>query len=200
MKRRRRAARGPYLAIVVLLAALGVVGGMLWHIYPEYRRLRAQAPGPARAARVPSSHPSPRAVVARLYFARVVEERQRLVAIRRKLPAGVGPARAALEELIGGELPQGCERPLPKGTALRGVRVEDAVASADFTRELVSNFEGGSENEGVTVYAIVNTLTSLPTVHRVQILVEAQRINTIGGHLDVSQPLGFDGELVVGYP
>jgi spore germination protein GerM len=80
------------------------------------------------------------------------------------------------------------------------VSVADGIATVDFSPELVSEFRGGSDNEGVTVYAIVNTLASLPTVDKVHILVEGRAVNTVGGHLDVSQPLNFDDELVVEYP
>jgi spore germination protein GerM len=47
------------------------------------------------------------------------------------------------------------------------------------------------------VYSVVNTLTALPTIEKVQLLVEGKHISSLGGHLDVSGPLAFDGELVV---
>ncbi len=87
-------------------------------------------------------------------------------------------------------------RPLPEGARLLGVKTEDGIATADFSEELVSRFPGGSSNEAATVYSIVNTLTSLPGVEKVQILVEGEVVETIGGHLDVSSPLAFDGELL----
>jgi spore germination protein GerM len=135
-------------------------------------------------------------VTATLYFARVVDGKQRLVAVRRELPPGLGVARASLQQLIEGEVPAGCERPLPPGTKLRGITVADGLATADLSRELLTGFRGGSDNEGVTVYAIVDTLTSLPTVERVRILAEGKPVSTIGGHLDISAPLKYDGELV----
>ena len=200
MRRRRRAGRGPYIAVVLVLTGLGLAGGVLWRIYPEYRRLRAQASASRQAPVGAPSQVAANAVVARLYFVRVFPDKLRLAAVSRELPASSGPARAALEELIRGEVPAGCERPLPPGTSVRGIRVSEGAAIVDFSEELVSEFPGGSENEAVTLYAIVNTLTSLPTVKRVQILVEGKPISSIGGHLDASQPLGYDGELVVGEP
>jgi len=137
-----------------------------------------------------------RPVVADLYFARVVDGKQRMVAITRELPPGLGVARACLEELLRGEVPRGCDRPLPPGTELRGITLDGGVATVDFSEQLQSGFRGGSDNEGVVVYSVVNTLTSLPTIGKVQILVEGERVGTIGGHLNVSGPLTFDGELV----
>jgi spore germination protein GerM len=126
----------------------------------------------------------------------VSDGKERLVAVERQVSAAA-PVRAALEELLTGKLSPGCDRPLPPNVALRGAKVAQGVATVDFSKELTANFRGGSDSEGVAVYAIVNTLTSLPGVRAVQILVEGQRVDSIGGHVDVSGPLGFDGELVV---
>lgn len=197
MGRRRKSARASRAVTVLLALAVVVMGAFLWRIYPEYRKLRS---GQTDSAATDSALPPPKPFVARLFFARVVEGKQRLVAISRELPSGLAPARSSLEELLRGEVPRGCDRPLPRGTALLGVRAEDGLVIADFSEQLVSGFQGGSDNEGVAVYAIVNTLTSLPGVKRVQILVEGERVDTIGGHLDTSGPLSHDDELVVSHP
>lgn len=186
--------------MIVLAAALASTGAILWHIYPEYRRLRVQDAATDRAAQHGPFRPLPQPLVAELYFARIVERKQRLVAISRELPAGLPSAQAALEELIRGEVPRGCDRPLPRGTEVRTVIVGRGLATVDFSEHLRSGFRGGSDNEGVTVYSIVNTLTSLPGIEEVLILIEGQPVTQIGGHLDVSQPLPYDDELVVAYP
>ena len=51
----------------------------------------------------------------------------------------------------------------------------------------------------LTVYAIVNAVTAnLPSVQRVQILVDGKEVDTIAGHIDVRRPLARDGSLVKG--
>jgi germination protein M len=200
MSRRRRASRVSCVVILLLTGAVLVLGAVLWRIYPEYQRLRREQSAAPTPPPSPAAQPHPRPVVARLYFARITEGQQRLVAISRELPNGLTPARAAVEELLRGEVPRGCDRPLPQGTALRGIHIADGVATVDFSRQLDEEFRGGSDNEGVTVYAVVNTLDSLPGIDKVRILVEGKAIDTIGGHLDISGPLAFDGELVVPYP
>jgi spore germination protein GerM len=188
----------------VLAAALAAAATILYRIYPEYQRLRAAQPNtrPDALDIMPptTSRPLPNPLVAHLYFTRIVEGKQRMVAITRELPAGLPPAEAALEELIRGEVPRGCDRPLPRGTELLGVRVSDGLAAADFSEELRSGFRGGSDNEGVTVYSIVNTLTALPGIDKVQILIEGQQVTEIGGHLYVGEPLTYDDELVAPHP
>lgn len=200
-KRRTPPPRGSRTAIVILLLVVAALSAALWRIYPEYQRLKHRR-SDIRVATVPPAVPrdaptSSTSVVATPYFARVVDGKLRLVPVRRGLPPGLGVARASLQELIEGEVPPGCERPLPLGTKLLGVTVADGLATVDFSQQLVSGFRGGSDNEGVVVFSIVNTLASLPTVERVQILVEGKPVSTIGGHLDTSAPLRYDGELVL---
>jgi spore germination protein GerM len=198
-KRKRRQSRGPAAAVLVLVALVGI-GIAFSRLYPGFRRAsRTTARHPVTVSTPASPHrqtsAGTRTITGRIYFARVVNGRERMVPVDRELPAEA-PAKPALEELISGELPEGCSRPLPKGTQLRSVSVTDGIATADFSGELVSNFEGGSDNEGVAVYSIVNTLASLPGVKQVQILVDGKSIDSIGGHLDVSGPLSADSELV----
>jgi spore germination protein GerM len=201
-RRRTPPPRGSRTAVVFLVLIIVALSAALWRIYPEYQRLkRSGARGWGLGAR---TRPAPSRdqvssgaqAIATVYFARVVEGKLRLVPVRRELPPGLGVARESLRELTAGEVPAGCERPLPSGTRLLGVTVTDGLATVDFSQQLLSGFQGGSDNEGVVVYAIVNTLTSLPTVERVQILVEGKTVSTIGGHLDTSGPLRYDGELV----
>lgn len=182
---------------MLLAAVIAVLGAALWRIYPEYRRLKEEKPVRPAAAEEPDQPEVSKPVVAQLYFARVVNGKQRMVAIPRELPTGLGVARSTLEELLRGEVPRGCNRPLPPGVEVFGISLTDGLATVDFSEELRAGFRGGSENEQVTVYSIVNTLTSLPTIERVQILVEGSTVSTLGGHHDISGPLVFDDELVV---
>ena len=58
---------------------------------------------------------------------------------------------------------------------------------------------GGSTGELLAVYSLVNTLTQLPQVAAVQILVEGEVVDSLFGHVDVSSPLVADPSLVLGY-
>ena len=199
MRRRRRRSAVPWVFIVFLSAALAVAIVVLWRIYPEYRRLSAEGTTPPQVTAPPDSSTVAEPIIAHLYVARMTEGRQRMVAVPRELPAEPSPARAALEELIRGEVPRDCDRPLPPGTRVLTCEVANGVATVNFSEELVSGFRGGSENEQVKIYAIVNTLTSLSGIEEVQILVEGRRPEVIGGHYDLSDPLTFDNELVAPY-
>ena len=202
MSRRRRRSRAPGLVALLIIAVLIGAAGLAWRYHRGWLSLPYLSPSDLPSSSATASRPPAQSgqhtstVTATLYFRRVRNGAERLVAVRRELP-GPAPARTALEALISGEIPAGCERPLPKGTKLRGVSIRQGTATADFSQELIGNFQGGSENEGVVVYAIVNTLNSLPTVERTQITVEGEKLDTLGGHVEISEPLATDEELVV---
>jgi hypothetical protein len=87
------------------------------------------------------------------------------------------------------------ESPLPRGTrALSVVVKENGVAWADFNSALVTNFPGGSLRESLTINAVVEALAQFPGVQAVQFTVEGKIIDSIGGHVDISEPQPVPGD------
>jgi spore germination protein GerM len=80
---------------------------------------------------------------------------------------------------------------IPKGVTLKTVLLsEKGDAFVDFSPELATNHTGGSLDELLTVYAIVDTLTvNLPAIARVQILIDGKQAETLAGHIDLRRPL-----------
>ena len=97
------------------------------------------------------------------------------------LPA---PAQSALTALLADPA-----SPLPTGTRLLSMRVSDGLAAVNFSRELRDNFAGGDSAETRAVNSILRTLGQFPTISRVQILVEGQPIDSLGGLLVLTDPL-----------
>jgi hypothetical protein len=99
-----------------------------------------------------------------------------------------------IAELIEGPHGAGVLRAVPTGTQLRQVYVvpEESIAWLDFSPELQSA-NGGSLQELLTVYAIVNSVgLNVPEVGRVGILIDGQPVESLAGHLDLSHPLPPD--------
>jgi len=93
--------------------------------------------------------------------------------------------------------PSGLEKPLPKGTTLLSAAVNtDGVATIDLSTDFQKNFGGGSAGEQMTMYSIVNTLTTLPNVHSVQFLLNGKKQDGILGNLDTSAPLKRNESLI----
>ena len=81
----------------------------------------------------------------------------------------------------------------PEGTKVKGVTVKNGVAYADFNEAFGAARVAGTEDELLLVNSIVATLTELPDIQKVQILVEGKPIVTLkGGHLDLMDPLERD--------
>lgn len=99
------------------------------------------------------------------------------------------PAKSAVELLLAEPSSKDVVSPIPPGTALRKLVIKDHVAYVDFNDKLIKNNVGGSTSERLLVGAIVNTLTEFPEIQKVQILVDGKNIETIAGHVDLSEPL-----------
>ena len=107
-------------------------------------------------------------------------------------------AKQILADLIAGPNSKGALPCLPRDVRLRQVFVlEDGTAWVDFSSELRSSLRGGSENELLTVYAIVDSLAfNIVEVRRVGILIEGRQIETLNGHLDMTRPFRPDPKRV----
>lgn len=88
------------------------------------------------------------------------------------LPKSVGVAQAALNELISGTpVTEGAYRVLPAATKILGIKIENGLATVDFSKDVL-NANVGSSGEGLGIDSIVNTLTEFPTIQKVAFTVE----------------------------
>ncbi len=98
-------------------------------------------------------------------------------------------AERALKALVNTEpTAKTAQNLFPPGTKVKGVTVKNGIAYADFNQAFAKKGQG-SYSELMMVNAIVATLTELPEVKKVQIMVEGQKITTLNGHLDLEDPL-----------
>jgi hypothetical protein len=103
---------------------------------------------------------------------------------RRTAPFEPGVGRIALEDLLSG--PTDAERgefigtEIPAGTELRGLNIEDGVATVDLSAEFA---QGGSTLEETARLAqVVYTITQFETVGSVQFLIEGGIVKSFGSH------------------
>jgi hypothetical protein len=132
-----------------------------------------------------------RRIQATLFY--VADDGTTLVATSRNVVYGATPVEQArrLVEAQVADPPDGLVSPIPSGTTVRAVFLTDArEAYVDLGGSIVSGHSGGSLDEALTVYAIVNALTvNLPEVTAVQILVEGHEVDSLRGHVDLRAPL-----------
>lgn len=103
---------------------------------------------------------------------------------------------AAMKSLLSGTKEKDQTNVIPKKAKLRSVAVKDGIATVDFSKELAQNFSGGSTGEEMLVGSIVNTLTEFPEVEKVRILIDGAAVETLSGHMDLSEPLSRMTELL----
>jgi len=99
-----------------------------------------------------------------------------------------------IAEIIVEELMKGPKSPglspttIPEEAKLISVEVKDNTAYVNFSKELVEKHIGGSTGEMMTILPIVNSLTELPEIEKVQFLVEGQKVKTLAGHITFDEP------------
>jgi hypothetical protein len=192
-----------------LLAGSGVIIIFLvWMLMSGLGRLLSapapdavvDAPPPVQAPPTTAAPAVPR-IKATLYFGS--EDGQRLVAFEHEVAFGEGivaQARSILEAQLASEPPPPLVSIIPKGAALRGVFVSQRdEVFVDLEPSIRTAHPGGSMQELMTVYAIVNALlTNLPTLQEVQILIGGQEVDTLAGHVDLRRPLRKNEGLIQG--
>lgn len=98
-------------------------------------------------------------------------------------------ATAALNELIkGNPVTPGAYRVLPADTKILGIKIDQGLATVDFSPEVLKA-NVGSEGEALGITSIVNTLTEFPTIQKVSFTVDGQVTKAMDwwGHVGLSQ-------------
>lgn len=124
-----------------------------------------------------------------LYFANAdgtgLDIERRLIEIE----ANKSKERAILEYLILGPEEEGLFATIPDSTKINDVTTtSDGICYVNLNQDFVTKHGGGSTDELLTVYSIVNSLCELDHIEKVQFLIEGERLNEFKGHLDFSKP------------
>ncbi len=109
---------------------------------------------------------------------------------------GEGTISQRLDALVSGPQHPNLAPLLPQGTRVISYEESADLLYVNFSEDLLLHHSGGSIGELITIYGIVNTLTEIESVKRVQILVAGKMVSTIAGHVDISNPLVRDWSLI----
>lgn len=77
---------------------------------------------------------------------------------------------------------------IPGGTKLNQVRIQNSVATIDFSKE-IRRFSLGAEEELILVNCLALSLTELNFIRRIDFLVEGKEAYTLAGHVATNQPI-----------
>jgi len=188
--RRRAILAGAGILLLVLLA---------WAASRGLERLTEVVPSPDRPADEPPGPPEgvPH-ITATLFYGSA--DGQALVPIRREVAFAEGLVPQG-REILAAQLqpaPSPYLSVVPDGTTLRAFYVTGrGDAFVDLSPEVSAGHGGGSSAELLTIYAVVNAVTAnLPTIQRVQILIDGKEADTLAGHVDLRRPLEQDQSIV----
>ncbi len=170
----------------------GVLALGVWLVSALLPDILSTPEGGTPAGDQPEAVAEARRIQAAVFY--VSEDGMALVPVSRDVVYGATPAEQArrLVEAQVAAPPEGRASAIPAGTTVRSVFLTSTgEAYVDLGGTIVSGHTGGSLDEALTVYAIVNVLAAnLPGVTAVQILVEGQEVDSLVGHLDLRHPLG----------
>jgi len=175
--------------VVVSVLVAGGIGWVLFVGLPRWYGSPATATGPAPAA--PAAPEDGRTIKARLFY--VSDDGARLTSVERDVPFAE-QTTAQARRIVDAQLAP-VTAPLvsavPAGTTLRALYLaSDGSAYVDLSREVTLAHPGGSVNELLTIYTIVQALTTnLPAITAVQVLVDGREVDTLAGHVDIKRPL-----------
>lgn len=152
------------------------------------------------SASAPPSDPgtaSPR-IKARLFY--LTADGLKLRPIEQEVPLGT-TASAQARFLVEAQLappPDEMVSAVPQGTTLKELFLTArGEAYVDLSVEVAKNHSGGSLDELLTVYTLVAVLTeNLPSISRVQILIDGREVDTLAGHVDLRRPLSTAAEWI----
>lgn len=185
-----------WLAFIGGLAVLVLIAVSIARMYGPPRPVPPDAPASSPSTPKETAH-----ITATLFFGS--PDGQALVPIRRDVPLAetvVEQGRQILASQLTEVPPTPNVSVIPSGTMLRAFYVtERGDAFVDLSSDVIRGHPGGSLNELLTVYAIVNAVAAnLPAARRVQILIDGKEADTIAGHVDLRRPLTRDDSLVRG--
>lgn len=102
-----------------------------------------------------------------------------------------------VDELLKGPVSSSLRKIIPEGTELLSVEVLGQIGYVNFNKSFLSN-KLSEEEEVLMIYSVVNTLTQIDKISKVQILIEGERPSK-SNYIEISEPLD-SSYLIEKYP
>ena len=173
-----------------------VAGGLalslgVWLVLAKLPRLLTTPEGGAPVQSGPAATGEARKIHATLFY--VADTGNELMPVNAEVPFGDSPAEQARRIVEAQVQPpvEGTLSAIPAGTKVRAVYLTSrGEAYLDLSADVARGHTGGSLDEALAVFALVNALTvNLPDITAVQILIDGKEVDTLAGHVDLRHPL-----------
>ena len=144
-------------------------------------------------------NPSDPKVKAKLFWASGADDGT-LSPVTVDLPLSSEPvlrAKQVLNTLLAGPVDTELRTVPPDAALLAFYLLPDGTAIADFSEALATSIPSGIESEQMAVDSIAKTLSAnVPQVRRMKILIHGQEVETLAGHLDLSQAFVVNANMI----
>ena len=104
--------------------------------------------------------------------------------------------KLVMSELIDGPKKENNVQTIPTGTKVISVETKDGVCFVNLSKEFIDKHPGGTTAESITIYSVVNSLTELGNVSKVQFLIDGEK-REVFKHLVFNEPFERDVSLVL---
>lgn len=182
-----------------LLAGLGVATLIAAIYFPSLRRrlkttAKIEQPSEEQARREltpPTSANTGNPVVKAKMFWASAEDETSLAPVNIDLALSADPvlrAKQVLNTLLAGPVDSDLRTLPPDAALLAFYLLPDGTGIADFSEALGTSTPSGIQSEQLAVDSIARTLeANVPQVRRLKILIHGQEVETLAGHLDLTQ-------------
>lgn len=103
--------------------------------------------------------------------------------------------KSIVTELIKGPVDPKLNATIPTGTNVMSIETKEGICFVNLSDEFVSKHSGGSSAEVMTIYSVVNSLTELENVYKVQFLVGGKKLD-VYKHMMLSEPFERDETVI----
>lgn len=179
------------LGLMIGIGLVLVLAGV-WLVFAILPGYLTSPETPVTTRDTPAASDDARKIQATLFY--VSDDGLELVPVSQEVRYGATPAEQARYIVEAQLAPPAANfaSAIPKGVTVRSVFIGGRnEAYIDLSAEFSRDHGGGSQNEALAVYALVNAVNvNLPTVTGVQILIDGHEVDTLAGHVDLRQPFG----------
>lgn len=95
-----------------------------------------------------------------------------------------------VEELIAGPIQNNTLKTIPLETKIRNIKTEDSICYIDLSSDFINKMPPDQQQQTLAIYSIVNSLTNLDAINKVQFLIDGEKTTLLNQPIDISQPIG----------